>query len=51
MLAYSVQWHMMEAWLPLIYDEEEQVAKSFRNSVEPSKRLDSTMQKVHSQNT
>ena len=48
MLAYYVQWHMMEAWRPLIYADEEQVAKSFRDPVEPSKRSDSAMQKVYS---
>jgi transposase len=27
MLSYYVQWHMMEAWRPLIYADEEQQAK------------------------
>lgn len=30
MLSYYVQWHMMEAWRPLLYADEEQEAKSFR---------------------
>lgn len=48
MLAYYVQWHMMEAWRPLLYADEEQEAKDYRDPVEPSKRSDSAMEKVTS---
>jgi transposase len=47
MLAYYVQWHMMQAWRPLIYADEEQQAKASRDPVAPAKRSDSAMQKVH----
>ena len=47
MLAYYVQWHMMEAWRPLLYADEEQEAKASRDPVAPAKRSDSAMQKVH----
>jgi transposase len=47
MLAYYVQWHMIEAWRPLIYADEDQQAKAFRDPVAPAKRSDSALQKVH----
>jgi len=47
MLAYYVQWHMMQAWRPLIYADEQQQAKASRDPVAPAKRSDSAMQKVH----
>ena len=47
MLAYYVQWHMMEAWRPLLYADEEQSAKTFRDPVAPAKRSSSAMRKVH----
>jgi len=46
MLAYYVQWHMMEAWRPLLYADEDQKAKGLRDPVVPSKRSDSAMKKV-----
>ena len=46
MLAYYVQWHMMEAWRPLLYADEDQKAKDLRDPVGPSKRSDSAMKKV-----
>ena len=48
MLAYYVQWHMLDAWRPLIYADEDQQAKAFRDPVAPAKRSDSALQKVHS---
>jgi len=47
MLSYYVQWHMMEAWRPLIYADEQQQTKELRDPISPSKRSDSAMQKVH----
>lgn len=47
MLAYYVQWHMMEAWRPLLFADEEQEAKASRDPVEPARRSDSAEQKVH----
>ncbi|MBW2641926.1 MAG: IS1634 family transposase [Deltaproteobacteria bacterium] len=46
MLAYYVQWHMMEAWRPLLYGDEDQKAKDLRDPVAPAKRSDSAMKKV-----
>jgi len=46
MLAYYVQWHMMEAWRPLLYADEDQKAKDLRDPVDPAKRSDSAMKKV-----
>ncbi len=48
MLAYYVQWHMMEAWRPLLFIDEEQEEKNIRNPVAPAKRSDSALKKVHS---
>ena len=46
MLAYYVQWHMMEAWRPLLYADEDQEAKVLRDPVAPAKRSDSAMAKI-----
>jgi len=46
MLAYYVQWHMMEAWRPLLYADEDQKVKALRDPVAPAKRSDSAMKKV-----
>jgi transposase len=46
MLAYYVQWHMMEAWRPLLYADEDQKAKELSDPVAPAKRSDSAMKKV-----
>jgi hypothetical protein len=46
-LAYYVQWHMLQAWRPLIYADEDQQAKAFRDPVAPAIRSVSAMQKVH----
>ena len=46
MLAYYVQWHMMEAWRPLLYADEDQNLKALRDPVAAAKRSDSAMKKV-----
>ena len=46
MLAYYVQWHMMEAWRPLLYADEDQKAKDLRDPVAPAKRSNSAMKKI-----
>jgi hypothetical protein len=38
MLAYYVEWHMREAWRPLLFADEDQDAKSRRDPVAPAKR-------------
>ena len=38
MLAYYVEWHMREAWRPLLFADEDQVAKTTRDPVAAAKR-------------
>jgi transposase len=48
MLTYYVQWHMIEAWRPLLFADEDQEGKKTRDPVAPSKRSKSALGKVHS---
>ncbi len=48
MLAYYVQWHMLEAWRPLLFCDEDQHAKASRDPVAPAKRSQAALRKVHS---
>jgi transposase len=48
MLAYYVQWHMMEAWRPLLFADEDQDAKNRRDPVAPAQRSEAALRKVHS---
>ena len=48
MLAYYVQWHMIEAWRPLLFCDEAQKAKATRDPVAPAKRSKEALRKVHS---
>lgn len=47
LLAYYVQWHMTEAWRPMLYADEDQQAKDSRDPVAPAKRSEQALQKVH----
>jgi hypothetical protein len=47
-LAYYVQWHMIEAWRPLLFADEDQQAKASRDPVAPAERSDAAMEKVRS---
>jgi hypothetical protein len=38
MLAYYVEWHMREAWRPLLFADEDQQAKKIRDPVAPARR-------------
>ena len=38
MLSYYVRWHMLEAWRPLLYCDEDQHAKLLRDPVAPATR-------------
>jgi transposase len=40
MLAYYVEWHMREAWRPLLFADEDQAAKARRDPVAPARRSD-----------
>jgi transposase len=46
MLAYYVEWHMRQAWTPLMFADEDQAAKLVRDPVAPAKRSDAAMKKV-----
>ena len=47
LLAHYVAWHMMEAWRPLLFADEDQEAKATRDPVAPAKRSDAALAKVH----
>ena len=46
-LAYYVEWHMREAWRPLLFGDEDQEAKALRDPVAPAERSDAALDKVH----
>jgi hypothetical protein len=47
MLAYYVQWHMLDAWRPLLFSDEDQQAKTTRDPVAPATRSSAALEKVH----
>ena len=47
MLAYYVEWHMREAWRPLLFADEDQIAKQHRDPVAPAKRSKAALAKCH----
>jgi transposase len=48
MLAYYVEWHMREAWRPLLFCDEAQEVKKMRDPVAPAKRSNAALQKAQS---
>jgi len=48
MLAYYVKWHMMEAWRPLLFADEDQQAKQVRDPVAAAKRSSEAAAKAQS---
>jgi hypothetical protein len=48
MLAYYVEWHMREAWAPLMFTDTDTQAKATRDPVAPAKRCDAALAKVAS---
>ena len=48
MLAYYVKWHMMEAWRPLLFADEDQQAKRQRDPVAPAERSSEAAAKAQS---
>jgi hypothetical protein len=46
MLSYYVEWHMLEAWRPLLFADEDQAAKAKRDPVAPAKRSKAALAKV-----
>src|SRR3990170_2016850 len=49
MLSYYVEWHMLEAWRPLLFADEDQAAKATRDPVAPAKRSKAALAKVATQ--
>jgi transposase len=49
LLAYYVKWHLMEAWRPLLFADEDQPAKAVRDPVAPAQRSQRAYQKAQSQ--
>ncbi len=47
MLAHYVVWHMIEAWRPLLFCDEDQQAKTMRDPVAPATRSPAALDKVH----
>ena len=48
MLAYYVMWHMLQAWRPLLFCDEDFQAKATQDPVAPAQRSESALHKVHS---
>jgi hypothetical protein len=46
MLAYYVEWHMIEAWRPLLFADEDQESKASRDPVAPAERSPAALKKV-----
>ena len=46
MLAYYVEWHLIEAWRPLLFADEDQAAKAHRDPVAPAKRSAAALEKA-----
>jgi transposase len=46
MLAYYVEWHMIEAWRPLLFCDENQAAKVTRDPVAPAQRSEEALRKA-----
>ena len=46
MLAYYVEWHMRQAWAPLLFADEDQAAKLVRDPVAPATRSNAALKKV-----
>ena len=47
MLAYYVEWHLLEAWRELLFSDEDTEAKLSRDPVAPSPRSDAALRKIH----
>jgi len=47
LLAYYVEWHMREAWRPLLFADEDLDAKATRDPVAPAARSEAALRKVH----
>jgi len=48
LLAYYVQWHMSEAWRPLLFADEDQARLAARDPVAPATRSEAALEKIAS---
>lgn len=48
MLAYYVEWHMREAWSPLLFSDEDKEGKKTQDPIAPAKRSSDALKKVQS---
>ena len=46
MLAYYVEWHMLQAWRELLFSDEDQAAKHTRDPVAPAQRGEGALEKA-----
>lgn len=46
MLAYYVEWHMLQAWAPLMFTDTDSAAKAVRDPVAPATRSSEALEKV-----
>src|SRR5271157_4107215 len=53
MLAYYVEWHLRQAWAPLLFDDHDQPAARAKRSsiVSPAQRSDAALRKARTQRT
>lgn len=51
MLAYYVEWHMLEALRPMLFSDEDQAAKKTRDPVAPAKRSRGALEKAATKQT
>ena len=47
LLSYYVLWHMLQAWRPLLFCDEDLQAKATRDPVAPAKRSEAALRKAH----
>lgn len=47
MLAYYVEWHMLQAWAPLMFTDTDQAAKAVRDPVAPATRSSEALAKIN----
>ena len=48
MLAFYIEWHMLEAWREILFADEDQQAKATRDPVAPAKRSKAALAKITS---
>jgi len=46
MLAYYVEWHLRDVWRPLLFADEDQAAKAYRDPVAPAQRSEAAERKA-----